>query len=219
MRMLTDLLNDDFGSPKKGTYPLPCQVIENLMYDYTEESGIDSRPESRFMILVNFPNVKYREITHVQEYDVESLVGDVGGYIGLFLGYTLLHFPTFVISMFHVIKKKIVPGVQEVRRNRLRSKWITTTVRKEIQARRDAGSTIIKNYDNTAMGDVKRQLNAIRIRIDEMETQVSIVEEISNCKKSKRSSDFNRNRVSSNNSLQKLRVVECKECKNTPDFI
>ena len=99
--MLTDLLSDDFGSPKKGTYPLPCQVIENLMYDYTEESGIDSRPESRFMILVNFPNLKYREITHVQEYDVESMMGNIGGYIGLFLGYSLLQFPLFLTTVYN----------------------------------------------------------------------------------------------------------------------
>ena len=54
MRQLTDLLNDDWGSPKKGTYPAPCQGIENLSYDYSEKSGIDSGPEPRFMVLVHF---------------------------------------------------------------------------------------------------------------------------------------------------------------------
>ena len=219
MRMLTDLLHDDFGSPKKGTYPLPCQVIENLMYDYTEESGIDSRPESRFMILVNFPNLKYREITHVQEYDVESLVGNVGGYIGLFLGYTLLHFPRFVISMFHVVKNKIVPGVQEVRRNTLRPKSISKTDRNEIQARSREGSTNSKNHDNTALADVKRQLNEITNKVNEIETQIHIVQESNRCRKSKSSNYINRHPVSSHNSLRKVRVKEWHNSINTPDFI
>ena len=79
MQRLTDLLYDDWRSPKKGTHPLPCQAIENLNYDYTEKSGIDSRSESRFMVMVHFPNRKYKQITHVQEYDIARLVGNIGG--------------------------------------------------------------------------------------------------------------------------------------------
>ena len=217
--MLTDLLNDDFGSPKKGTYPLPCQAIENLMYDYTEESGIDSRPESRFMILVNFPNQKYREITHVQEYDVESLVGDVGGYIGLFLGYTLLHFPRFVISMFHVVKNKIVPGVQEVRRNTMRPKSVPKTETNEIQAKHNEGSTDNKNYDKLALADIKGQLDEITRRVDEVETQIHKVQECNHCGKSRSSNYINRHPVSSHNTFKKVRVKEWHNSIDTPDFI
>ena len=79
MQRLTDLLFDDWRSPKKATYPLPCQAIEILNYDYSEKSGIDSRSESRFMVMVHFPNLKYRQITHVQEYDIESMVGNILG--------------------------------------------------------------------------------------------------------------------------------------------
>lgn len=107
MKQLTNLLNDDWGSPKKGTYPSPCQIIENLSYEYSEKTGIDSNPDdSRFMVLVNFPNRKYREITHVQEYDIESMVGNIGGYIGLFLGYSLLHFPKFLLNLWKAKRNK-----------------------------------------------------------------------------------------------------------------
>jgi len=101
MRQMTDLLNDDWGSPKKGTYLPPCQNIENLSYDYSEKRGIDSNIESRFMVLVHFPNRKYRQITHVQEYDIENMLGNIGGYIGLFLGYSLLHLPHFLLSLWN----------------------------------------------------------------------------------------------------------------------
>ena len=220
MRMLTDLLYDDFGSPKKGTYPLPCQVIENLTYDYSEQSGIDPRTESTFMVRVHFPNLKYREITHVQEYDLESLVGDIGGYIGLFLGYTLLHFPRFVISMYHIIKKKIVPGVQHVRQNTLCSKSVTTTEIKELQARQCASSTASsKGYGNTGLVDVNKQLNEITRRMDEIETQISIIQETSRYGNPKSSNCVNVYPVSSNSPLQKVRVKEWNNSANTPDFI
>ena len=111
------LYYDDWWTPKKGEYPLPCQTIENLSYEYTEKSGYDARNQSRFMVLVHYPNLKYRQIAHVQEYDVESLFGNIGGYIGLFLGYSLINFPRFVISSFDVIRKKLLPGVNRKRRS------------------------------------------------------------------------------------------------------
>ena len=160
-----DLWHDDWWIPKKGDYPLPCNSIESLTYDYTEKKGISHHNQSRLMILVHFPNLKYRQITHVQEYDVESLVGNVGGYIGLFLGYTLLHFPKFVISMFHIVKNKIVPGVQEVRRNTLRPKPSTRTERNEIRAMRSEDSVDNQSHDNSSLSDVKKQLHELTQRI------------------------------------------------------
>ena len=117
MRHLMNLYNDDWWAPKKGEYPLPCQTVENLSYEYTENSGHDARNQSRFMVLVHYPNLKYRQITHVQEYDVENLFGNIGGYIGLFLGYSVINFPRFVISSFDIIRKKLLPGVNRKRRS------------------------------------------------------------------------------------------------------
>ena len=87
MTHFMDLWYDDWWSPKKGDYPLPCQSIESLTYDYTETKGISHHNPSRFMVLVHFPNLKYRQIAHVQEYDIESLVGEIGGTFSMFLGF------------------------------------------------------------------------------------------------------------------------------------
>ena len=103
------LYYDDWLTPKKGTYPLPCQSIESLTYDYSETKGVDKSQESRFMVIVHFPNLKYRQIEHVQEYDLESLLGNIGGYIGLFLGYSLINFPKFICDLRNIIRKKMVP--------------------------------------------------------------------------------------------------------------
>ena len=108
---------DDWWAPKKGDYPLPCHSIESLTYDYTETKGISHHKPSRFMVLVHFPNLKYRQIAHVQEYDIESLVGNIGGYIGLFLGYSLMNCPTIVVTWFKIIRNKLVPSVKKNKRN------------------------------------------------------------------------------------------------------
>ena len=115
MRYFMHLYYDDWWTPKKGNYPLPCQSIESLTYDYSETKGVDNNEQSRFMVIVHFPNLKYRQIAHVQEYDVESLVGNIGGYIGLFLGYSLINFPRFIISLLDIIRKKLVPIIKKKR--------------------------------------------------------------------------------------------------------
>ena len=104
MRYFMHLYYDDWWTPKKGNYPLPCQSIESLTYDYSETKGVDNNEQSRFMVIVHFPNLKYRQIAHVQEYDVESLVGNIGGYIGLFLGYALVKFPRLIEIIFQTVK-------------------------------------------------------------------------------------------------------------------
>ena len=208
MRQLTDLRYDDWGAPKKGTYPLPCQAIENLTYDYSERIGIDPRNESRFMVLVHFPNLKYRQITHVQEYDIESLVGNIGGYIGLFLGYSLLHFPRFVMSLFDVIKKKLVPGVKEIRRSTIRRK---SKPKSEIHVEPQPYPNVHKTNPQATLKTVRNDLNTLVRRIDEVESRMLSIE------------GSNRSEIStstqSNRSIKKVRVTEWHNLARTPQYI
>ena len=52
---------------------------------------------------VTFPE-HYMEVKHVRQYNFESLVGNAGGYLGLFLGYALLQLPEFIRSVFLSVK-------------------------------------------------------------------------------------------------------------------
>ena len=54
----------------------------------------------------------YKEISQVKAFDMEMLVGNIGGYLGLFLGYALLQIPdlfikakNWLIFKFHLIGK------------------------------------------------------------------------------------------------------------------
>ena len=89
----------------------PCQVIEKLQYEYEEFDDKYSNPEgnvsSWFGISLFFPEPSYKEIKQVQAYDLESFVGNTGGYIGLFLGYAILSLPTFLMALYRTMKNSI----------------------------------------------------------------------------------------------------------------
>ena len=50
----------------------------------------------------------FREIKQIVAYDIDSLYGNIGGYMGLFLGYALLNLPTLFLILFGSIKKRFL---------------------------------------------------------------------------------------------------------------
>ena len=65
-------------------YDPPCQEMPNVVYNY----GIDKHEkhfEETIVLYVSFPEI-WKIITQNQGVDVHALIGNIGGYIGLFLG-------------------------------------------------------------------------------------------------------------------------------------
>ena len=84
--------------------PPPCQDILEIHYEYSETkwdkaefAGLDVETDF-FEVNLAFPSSTYKEIIHVKEYDADSLVGYVGGYIGMFLGLGLLQVPELLYT-------------------------------------------------------------------------------------------------------------------------
>ena len=50
----------------------------------------------------------YHETQQIRAYDFESLVGDVGGYMGLFLGYAILNLPNLFFAVKDSAQKIIL---------------------------------------------------------------------------------------------------------------
>ena len=71
---------------------LPCRGIERLNTDYTELDEEETN-DPYFTISLNAKDNTYKEIRMKRAYDIWILVGNVGGFIGLFLGYSLMMFP------------------------------------------------------------------------------------------------------------------------------
>ena len=96
----------------------PCVDIEKLQIDYVEEDiQIGSWNYKRehneddewfmieFLILTN----KFKEIKQIRKYSVQSLVGNLGGYIGLCLGYALLNLPAVIMGIWKQMKQDEQP--------------------------------------------------------------------------------------------------------------
>ena len=84
----------------------PCRVIRNLRYN-PKIVVREGYQKDLISVAVRYPEY-YMEIEHIQEYTLEGLVGNAGGYLGLFLGYALLQLPQFVMLAYSGIKNVVL---------------------------------------------------------------------------------------------------------------
>ena len=92
----------------------PCLGIERLQVEY-QEVDLDKFPFSKeeqkdddddwFMIEYLIQATTFKEIKQTRAYSVQSLIGNLGGYIGLCLGYAILNLPSMVIDIWMTLKK------------------------------------------------------------------------------------------------------------------
>ena len=72
----------------RGENPIkPCTSASSMIFSY-DENDYKSNRSDVFNILLFYPN-QYREIRMVQAIDLQTVIGNAGGYIGLFLGMPL----------------------------------------------------------------------------------------------------------------------------------
>ena len=106
-------------------YPLPCQSVEKFMYLYQEPDGLDFYQNTirkattgkykgtkydhtdAFQVIMSFQGPTYMEITQSRAYDAQSLVGNAGGYVGLFLGVALIQTPAAICVAARLLRKLI----------------------------------------------------------------------------------------------------------------
>ena len=66
---------------------------------------IQYRDGKNFIISLEHRHTSYRETIQTQAYNLDNLVGNVGGYTGLFLGYALVQIPDFFLRLINSIRK------------------------------------------------------------------------------------------------------------------
>ena len=47
----------------------------------------------------------FKQIKEKRDYEIQDMFGDIGGYIGLFLGYALLNIPGFFLTLSKLFKR------------------------------------------------------------------------------------------------------------------
>ena len=55
---------------------------------------------SYFGVTVRFPELDFKETRQVKAFDFNDLLGNIGGYIGMFLGYALLNLAYYLVDLF-----------------------------------------------------------------------------------------------------------------------
>ena len=81
----------------------PCIRLQSAAFNILLEQRqskcgriVSTDEESSAQVGFIFKNERYREIRYTQKFDIESLIGNVGGYIGLFLGFAIWQLPDLV---------------------------------------------------------------------------------------------------------------------------
>ena len=70
----------------------PCNLLIKVNYEVTEKVLEESSPDT-FTIHFNYKDDQVKVIQMNQAFGIGSLLGNIGGYVGLFLGYALLSIP------------------------------------------------------------------------------------------------------------------------------
>jgi hypothetical protein len=96
----------------------PCVDLQKLTFDF-EEQEADIRHlrmygpqngllnnESYTIIFIAYLESKFKEIKQTKAFGIESLVGNVGGYIALFLGVSVIQLPSFLMKLYRKLQKR-----------------------------------------------------------------------------------------------------------------
>ena len=83
----------------------PCKQVEKIFYTYEEYDNLHSYgKEAYFYLQFNFQGKTYMEIEQTRDYDLQSLIGNAGGYVGLFLGVCLMQLPQLLFDGYNCVK-------------------------------------------------------------------------------------------------------------------
>ena len=84
-----------------------CQLgkVTNYSNASTNKVNANIAKMSRREMQLNFKLSYYEEIIHVRAFDTQNFIGNVGGYIGMFLGASLWQLPVFIKFISNSLSK------------------------------------------------------------------------------------------------------------------
>ena len=81
----------------------PCDQVQTATFNIQEvlRTPTDNTPNTSATLGIAFNSHVYREIQHNQDFNLESLIGNMGGYIGLFLGFAFWQIPGAISNILN----------------------------------------------------------------------------------------------------------------------
>ena len=98
----------DFHEMAIKDYLPPCRRMTQLTFLYSEYpsdyyhdklQNLPIEDQSLFVTLFYPFSLDYKEITMLRELNIQSLIGNAGGYVGICVGYSILQIPNLVIAI------------------------------------------------------------------------------------------------------------------------
>ena len=89
-----------YGKIKTIDYLKPCSRISKLNLKHEQIDLINDRRTNnkRWDVYINFPE-DVKTIIQFKEVDIHSLIGNLGGYLGLLTGSAVIQIPTLLFSI------------------------------------------------------------------------------------------------------------------------
>ena len=111
------------SSPDVFRFTPPCSEIQRINAIYSEveiNSAVEIRrsPKTNLKFLedqgwlritVEFRKNEFKEIKQLRAYSAQSLIGNAGGYVGLFIGYTIAELP----SLFGMLYRRLIDVLEQ----------------------------------------------------------------------------------------------------------
>ena len=109
----TNVQPSDFGNPDfLKSFVEPCDQLQNVMFTTVIQGGPTEKNQGRndltSHINLMFKGSNYKEILHIRDFDIESLVGNMGGYVGLFLGFAVWQVPNAIKGVSDKLKSIVI---------------------------------------------------------------------------------------------------------------
>ena len=107
---LLTMITDTAYRKNGGMYKEPCRSIEKTKLQFTEldiqsaTEPLEDKEDGWVAIDFSISNRKFTEIKQVRKYDYQSLIGNAGGYIGIWLGYAIWNVPTIIVDAWKYMK-------------------------------------------------------------------------------------------------------------------
>ena len=152
---------------------IPCSTVQKMQMDFDEEesdvnkeakkySGIERRLgglASWFRVTITFSESYYKNIRQVRAYNVQSLIGNAGGYVGLFVGYTIAELPVLLLTIYQKLKTSFSS--------------LTLTQTRIVRKRNDYSNSWAEHttFEGTGQGTPK-----LEQRVDALERQMKSIE-------------------------------------------
>ena len=96
-----DFAKLSFGKTKGIDVLKPCYRITKLgrhPVKFSTKAMVSETFENGLSVYINFPE-EVKMIVQNQEVDVHGLIGNIGGYLGLFTGYAAIQIPNLILSI------------------------------------------------------------------------------------------------------------------------